>query len=105
MKTLYMIEHWYDVDGGFGDAVLQTEVVAVTDDKAKAYEYVDKYNNPQAYDKPYATLYCHELRVREIKIEELDLDKDPFADDDRFSAQMEWYKDMQLDDEEDEDNE
>ena len=89
--TIYQIIHFYDVDGGFGDAVPCEEVIAITTDKAKAEEYVKRYNDPIIYDIPYCDLWAHTLDVREIELTELDLDVSPFENDYYFE-QREWLK-------------
>ena len=81
MKTIYLIKHYYDVDGGFGDAVGQEEIIGATKNKEKAEEYVRRYNNPVVYDSPYSDLYHHALGIEELQVKKLDLDKCPWGDD------------------------
>ena len=71
-KKLWNIFHVYDTDGGFGDAITQTELVGTveaTDEEIA--EFVKKWNNPQVYDSPYADLYFGGVFVDEVKIENL----------------------------------
>lgn len=44
------------MDGGFGDAILQEEVICGFDNREDADEFVEKYSNPHIYDSPYASL-------------------------------------------------
>lgn len=54
---LYNIFHAYDTDGGFGDAVPQTKLVAtVWANEAEIAEFLEKWDKPQVYDQPYADL-------------------------------------------------
>ena len=101
-KTIYLIIHEYDTDGGFGDSVPQEEVICGTENKEKAEEYVKKYDNPQPYAEPYSTLYCHGLRIKEITIKELNLNKDPFENDD-FNDAIKRYKEQNANEEIDDD--
>jgi len=67
MKT-YSVFHNYDVDGGFGDAVSCTDLVAIFESKVDAEAYVEKYSNPHVYDKPYTELWAGELHIEESEI-------------------------------------
>ncbi len=78
--TIYQIFHCYDVDGGFGDAVSEEDIIGATLDENEANEYVKKWSKPEIYDKPYASLYRHELIVRPIEIG-LDINKNPFEEE------------------------
>lgn len=53
---IYLVEHCYDVDGGFGDAIPRTDVVVAFTNEDAAIEYVEKYNTRVVYDSPYADL-------------------------------------------------
>ena len=66
---IYEIVHYYDTDGGFGDAIPQEDVIAVFSTEEKADEFVEKYANPHVYDRPYADLRCGVLKVRGRKID------------------------------------
>ena len=68
MKTIYQVIHYYDVDGGFGDAVSQEKVLFTTLNKEVAEKFVHKYSNKHIYDTPYANLYTGELAIREIPV-------------------------------------
>lgn len=65
---IYLIAHQFDVDGGFGDAVQQECVLFATPSKEEANRYVERYNEPRIYDKPYDALYEHRLVVRSVTI-------------------------------------
>lgn len=77
---IYNVYHLYDVDGGFGDAVPTSELVATFESKADAESFVEKYHNPCVYDIPYAELYCNAYTIMEMEIiphKDFDLDKTP----------------------------
>lgn len=78
MEKIYEIVHCYDVDGGFGDAIPQEEVIGVFDDEEIAEEYVRRWSKPEVYDRPYCSLYHHELFVREKVVNALDINEDPW---------------------------
>lgn len=67
MKT-YSVFHNYSVDGGFGDSVYCTDLVAIFESKEDAEAYVKKYNNPHVYDRPYDELWAGELEIKENEI-------------------------------------
>ena len=66
--TLYQVIHTYDVDGGFGDAVYQRDIIATFSSREKAEEFVAKYQKPHIYAKPYSYLSCGTLIIEENKI-------------------------------------
>lgn len=78
---IYIISELYDVDGGFGDAITQTYPMFATKNKELAEAYVEKYNNPVVYEKPYDELYHHGLEITEMELEEPDLNVDPWKDE------------------------
>ena len=66
-KKLWQIMHDFDVDGGFGDAISESEVVMTfmgTEDEVKAL--IDKYDKPYPYDKPYNWLWINSYRYEEV---------------------------------------
>ena len=65
---IYSVFHNYDVDGGFGDAVGCTDLIAIFEKEEDAEAYVEKYNNPHVYEEPYASLYAGELTIKENEI-------------------------------------
>lgn len=65
---IYNVVHHYDVDGGFGDAIPKSKVLYIFSNKAEAEKFVEKYNNPHCYRKPYSELWCGELVVEEKTI-------------------------------------
>lgn len=79
MKYIYLIIHEYDVDGGFGDAVSQEEVLGYFTSRKKADEYVEKYSQPRVYDRPYSDLYEHTLFVRKMEMKPLETDVNPWT--------------------------
>ena len=77
---IYCVYHNFDVDGGFGDAIDQSEVVAVFEKEEDAKAFVDKYHDPCVYDRPYHELWHHCLSITEIDIishNEFDINKKP----------------------------
>ena len=44
MNKIYLVNHCFDVDGGFGDAILQEEVICGFDNREDADEFVEKYS-------------------------------------------------------------
>jgi hypothetical protein len=60
---IYLVMHNYDVDGGYGDAIGTTDVVAAFDNEVAANAFVEKYNNLHVYKSPYDNLYCGNLHV------------------------------------------
>ena len=65
---VYQVFHLYDVDGGFGDAVGQSEVIASFENKDDAIALCERLRNEHVYDKPYADLWCGCLAVEEFDI-------------------------------------
>lgn len=65
---MYNVYHHYDVDGGFGDAVSQVDLLFTTDSKEVADTFVSKYDNNHVYDVPYAKLYRGALRVEKVTV-------------------------------------
>ena len=77
---IFNVVHIYDVDGGFGDAIRNEELVAVFASAEDADAFVAKYNRPYVYDRPYAELYCNQFVVVEVEVithAEFDIDKTP----------------------------
>lgn len=68
MEYVYIVEHLYDVDGGFGDAVGTSDILGVFSSEAEAAKYVEKYSHKVVYDQPYADLCCGELTYRAVPI-------------------------------------
>ena len=99
---VYLIKHCYDTDGGFGDAVYQEDVMFATTNKELAEAYVEKYDNPVVYDKPYAELYHHGLCIEEMELNDPDLSVDPWAKEPKEpDFGDDWDDDDDWDDEED----
>lgn len=82
MRKIYQVIHQYDVDGGFGDAVPQEDIVAIFSAKRKAEEFVAKYIKPHVYKAPYSALYCGNLVIKEMQVNvEIDRSKMWWLDD------------------------
>lgn len=78
---IYLIQHLYDVDGGFGDSATTEETLGCFLDKAQAEEYVAKWGSKRyVYAKPYDYLTYGYLVVQEMDLKSLPLDIDPFKD-------------------------
>ena len=58
--------HIFDVDGGFGDAIGQKELICIFDTEEQANEFKTKYEKPHVYDCPYQCLECGKLEVKEL---------------------------------------
>ena len=41
MNKIYLVNHCFDVDGGFGDAILQEEVICGFDNREDADKFVE----------------------------------------------------------------
>lgn len=69
----YIIKHVFDVDGGFGDAV-RTEVVCgvVKATEDEIIDFLNKWDKPRVYDRPYADLYDHHIVAEKIQIANLE---------------------------------
>ena len=65
MKT-FGVFHIFDVDGNFGDAVRQEELICVFNSEEEANEFKTKFERPHVYDCPYHALECGKLEVREL---------------------------------------
>lgn len=77
---IYNVYHEYDTDGGFGDAIPQSDLVASFEREDDAKAFVEKYSKPYVYSKPYNELWCHELIISEMEIithEQFDINKTP----------------------------
>lgn len=67
-KPLWQIFEDYDVDGGFGDAVLTERscgIVEASEDEIK--DFLEYWDKPRVYDHPYDDLCEHKIRA--VKIE------------------------------------
>lgn len=63
---MFGVFHKYDVDGGFGDAVSERDLICVFKTAEEANDFVEKYEKPHVYDVPYCELYCGTLEVQEL---------------------------------------
>ena len=86
MNKIYLVNHCFDVDGGFGDAILQEEVICGFDNREDADEFVEKYSNPHIYDSPYASLECGVLRVEELNMTQPDREDMWWLDQNKVSV-------------------
>lgn len=68
MEKCYQVVHYYDVDGGFGDAIPNTDVIVTFKNKEDAEKFVEKYKNYHVYDTPYSDLTCGDLEISEVDI-------------------------------------
>ena len=66
--TVYNVIHHYDTDGGYGDAIPCEEVIATFSSYEVAKKFVERYNNPHVYDRPYADLECGLLGIKESNV-------------------------------------
>ena len=62
---VYIIYHDYDVDGGYGDATDQHEILWICKDEEEAKAYIERWNKPEVYDNPYDSLYKNALHYEE----------------------------------------
>lgn len=67
---LFQIKHWYDRDGGFGDAVCVSETLgyAEFDDQDSADTWCKAHDKTHIYDTPYQDLYMGTLRAEPVKV-------------------------------------
>lgn len=63
---IYGVYHWYDVDGGFGDAIPQKDLLCVFLNKEEADKFVKEYEDVHIYDDPYSELACGLLVIEEL---------------------------------------
>lgn len=68
MKRIYTVLERYDVDGGFGNSVPCEREIYTFAHKEDAEKFVEKYNNPHIYARPYASLRCGYLFIIEREI-------------------------------------
>lgn len=82
MTHLYGIYHEYEEDGGFGDAVHQSDLVAICESEELAHEYVKKHSHTVVYWEPYDSLTCGTLEVVDFKdmlvVTEDTIERSPF---------------------------
>lgn len=67
---VFQVIHDYDEDGGFGDAIPCSDVVATFKDEKDAKAFVEAFANPIVYDKPYNELNCGFLRINKVHVVE-----------------------------------
>lgn len=65
MKT-FGVFHIFDVDGGFGDAIPQEDLICTFNSVEEAWDFIKKYEKPHVYDCPYQCLECGQLELREL---------------------------------------
>lgn len=66
---IYQVLHYYDVDGGFGDAISEVDTVGpLFSSREDAEKFVKKYSAPHVYDEPYAPLRCGYLEIEEREL-------------------------------------
>ena len=64
---VYNVIHRYDNDGGYGDAVCETDVLFMFERKEDAEAFVEKYSFPHIWSAPYDKLRCGELSIVEAE--------------------------------------
>lgn len=72
---MFAIYHGFSVDGGYGDAVYERELVAICYEEELAKQYVKEYSREHVYDTPYADLVCGGLYYEEVDIQILSANK------------------------------
>lgn len=65
---IYKVTHFYEDDGGYGDAVGQEEVLALCSSMKDAKYIQKKLSNPHIYDRPYDNLICGQINIEEMEI-------------------------------------
>ena len=65
MKT-FGVFHIFDVDGGFGDAIPQENLICTFNSEEEAKDFIKKFEKPHVYDCPYQCLECGKLELREL---------------------------------------
>lgn len=74
----YLVKHYYEVDGGYGDAIDRYETVAIFRTRKDAEAFVKKFEDPHVYDIPYDELRCGILYIEETEYTDPGiLNKDP----------------------------
>lgn len=66
--TIYNVYHVYDVGDEYGNAIYAEDYVASFEREDDAKAFVEKYNDPYVYNKPYDELYCNIFIVRESEL-------------------------------------
>lgn len=64
---MYLIKHYYDVDGGFGDSVGTEKTIGFVSTEEEAKEYCKQWSHPCVYARPYASLHCGKLGYEKSK--------------------------------------
>ena len=95
--TVYQVVHFYDVDGGFGDAISQQDVVEVFASEEDAQEFVSRFSRPHVYDVPYAALECGQLVVVPMAV----VPAGGFSFNDADTSEMWWLSDDSHDEDDD----
>lgn len=66
---LYQIFHIYDVDGGFGDPIEQTELVATVEaTEEQIAEFIKTWDKPRVYERPFGALYEHHVIAKPVEV-------------------------------------
>jgi len=84
---IYQVFHEYSVDGGFGDAVYESDLIETFLNEEDAKAFVKEFEDGHCYDKPYDRLYCGGLEITEIEI------KDHFNPSEYDRDRMWWFED------------
>lgn len=64
---VYQVLHGYETDGGFGDAVYCSDVVACFENENDAKAFCEKWDRTHVYEKPYDELECGTLFIQEME--------------------------------------
>ena len=68
---VFAVFHDYGTDGGFGDYVPVSDLIAIFSSREKAEEFVKKFSKPHIYDRPYCDLDCGNLQIGEVTVDEI----------------------------------
>ena len=63
---IFGVFHIFDVDGDFGDAISQEELICTFNSEEEAKDFIKKYEKPHVYDIPFHALECGKLKLREL---------------------------------------
>lgn len=91
-KEHWAIFHGYTVDGGYGDAIWEEDMVGTveaTEDEINAF--IEKYNVPIVYDHPYDDLTAHHIRAEKFEIKDISEIK-PYGRVDYYGQQAREYQ-------------
>lgn len=92
--VIYGIFHKFEVDGGYGNAIYNEELIGITSSMSKAADFISKYQlvdeskllgegeldatEGLVYDEPHSDLHMGVLVVRELN--EININERPYDD-------------------------